>query len=320
MQLKEAVHTAARNIKRYSRVTPLDFSFFLSEKAGCNIFLKLESMQHTGSFKFRGAINKMLSFNDERRSRGVIAASTGNHGLAVAYAARLLGMKSIICLPENSLTKKIEMLRKYDVELIFHGDNCVIAEQFARKVSEERGMSFISPYNDEDIIAGQGTIGFELQGQLDSVECVYAAVGGGGLIGGIAAYLKAADDAVNIVGCQPRHSAVMYESIRAGHVVAVDEKPTLSDGTAGGIEEDSITYPLCERYVDSWVLVDEREIKRAMKLIFEEHRLVIEGASGVAVAALLHQIDTLSFPKGANVVVIICGGNIDIDSFKKIAW
>ena len=320
MNIQTEVSSAYHRIKRYVRETPLEYSFFLSDIVHNNVFLKLENIQHTGSFKFRGAIHKLLSLSPQEKAQGVIAASTGNHGLAVAYGAQLTGVRSTICLPENSLPQKVEMLKKYGVDLVLYGDNCVVAEQYARQESEKSGLVFISPYNDDKVVAGQGTIGIELVHQLDSIDFVFVSVGGGGLIGGIGGYLKGIDNNIHIVGCQPRNSSVMYASLQAGKIFEAEEFPTLSDGTAGGIEKNSITFDLCKRYIDEWVLVDEDEIKSAMKNVFNNQRLVIEGAAAVAVASLVKKQDSLRMVNNANIVIVLCGGNVDIETFKKLVF
>ncbi len=207
------------------------------------------------------------------------------------------------------------MLRRYDVALVFHGTDGVEAERQARRVSEQEGRVYVSPYNDPHVIAGQGTIAVEVLKQLDGVDCVMASVGGGGLIAGIGGYLKTARPGVEVIGCLPMNSRVMYESIQAGEIVERPSLPTLSDGTAGGIEAGAITFDLCRQYVDDWVLVEEKAIGQAMKLIFEQHRLVVEGAAGVTVAAFLQIKKRLA---GKTVALVLCGGNIDIDKFKAV--
>jgi len=305
---------AEKRIRPYIRETPVDHSFYLARAADCQAYLKLENLQHTGSFKVRGAINKLLSLEHGQREAGVIAASTGNHGLAVAYGASMLGMHGTIVLPENASPQKVNVLRRYDLDIAFFGTDCEQAETHARAEAEKSGMVYLSPYNDPHVLGGQGTIARELVHQLTSFDCIMVSVGGGGLISGIAGYLKEAGKDVEVIGCVPKNSPAMYDAIKAGQIVDSPLLPTLSDGTAGGIEAGSITFEPCRRYVDDWVLVTEDEIREAIKLIFEEHRYVIEGAAGVAVASFLKLRHRLG---GKNVVVVICGGNIELARFKE---
>lgn len=309
--------SAEGRIRGYIRETPLDFSFYLSSISHASVYLKLENLQLSGSFKFRGAMSKLLAMQPEERARGVIAASTGNHGLAVAHGMRKLGIKGTICLPENCAAQKVEMLKRYGVPLTFYGDDCAVTEVYARKKAEESGLAFISPYNDREVVAGQGTIGVELCRQLESLNDVFICVGGGGMITGVAGYLKAVNEEIRIIGCQPENSAVMYESLQAGHIVAAKSLPTLSDGSAGGIEAGSITFPLCQKYVDQWILVSEGEIREGMKLLFEQHRLVVEGAAAVSVASFLRQVECYREKAGSRVAIVICGGNVDVSEFKR---
>lgn len=306
--LVHEIPAAERRIRGLVAETPLIHAPGLSERTGARVLLKLENRQHTGSFKLRGATNKLLRLSPEERARGVVTASTGNHGLAVAHAASRLDVPAAIYLPESASPQKVAKLRTFPVELCFTpGADGVRAEVEARRVAEETGRVFVSPYNDLDVIAGQGTIAVELLRQEPALDAVFVAVGGGGLISGVAAHLKAGSRPVQVIGCQPVNSPVMLESIRAGHIVDMESLPTLSDGTAGGIEADAITFDLCRSLVDDWIVVTEEEIAAAMDLVLQEHGEVIEGAAGVAVAALLRTGRRFA---GQNVAVIICGGNV----------
>lgn len=308
---------AEKRIRPYIRETAVDYSFYLSRAADCRAYLKLENLQHTGSFKTRGAINKLLSLERGQREAGVIAASTGNHGLAVAYGASMLGMHGTIFLPENASAQKVKMLRNYEVEIAFFGTDCEEAEIHAREEAEKSGRIYISPYNDPHVLGGQGTIALELLRQLESIDSIMVSVGGGGLISGIAGYLKEAGREVEVIGCLPKNSPAMYDAIKAGQIVDSPMLPTLSDGTAGGIEAGSITLEPCRRYVDEWVLIGEDDIREGIKVIFQEHRYVIEGAAGVVVASFLKLSDRFA---GKNVVLVICGGNIEVAKFKEAVF
>src|SRR5579863_1692544 len=264
MDWKNEILAAEQRIRPHVRETPLERSPYLSQKGGAEVYLKLEHLQHTGSFKLRGAANKLLSLSSEQLSRGVIAASTGNHGMAVSYAASKLGARATIYMKEGTLPEKVELIRALGGATVFHGENPVHAESKAREVARQNGQVFISPYNDAQVVAGQGTLGVELERQLPQMDAVFISVGGGGLISGIASYLKAVNTRVKIVACWPENSRVMYECMKAGRVIDFPEKETLSDSTAGGVEEGAITLELCRSLIEDCILVAEDEIRAAM--------------------------------------------------------
>ncbi len=313
--LKKEILKAERRIRKHIRETPLEYSPFLSQIGNCRIYLKLENMQLTGSFKLRGIMNKLLSLTDGERKTKVLTASTGNHAAAFAYALKKLNMKGTIFMPENASPAKIEALAHYQPEIKFHGTDCVQAESFAREIAEKDNLLYISPYNDFKIIVGHGTIGIELERQLEKIDAVLAPVGGGGLISGIAGYLKSRNKKIEIVGCQPENSAVMYESIRAGKIVEMESKPTLSDGTAGGIEQGSITFDICRNHVDDFILVTENEIKSAIKLLLDKHSLLAEGSGVLSVASYLEAREKFNHK---TVILIISGARIDLETLKEI--
>lgn len=315
MKLTEEIVQADARLRPQLKETPLEHSLYLSRLTGCQVFVKLENLQHTGSFKARGALNKMLTLAPKQRARGVLAASTGNHGAAVAFGANKLGINSLVFVPENASPAKAEAIRRLGGEIRMHGDDSVVTEIFAREYAEKNGMTYISPYNDEQVIAGQGTIGVELARQLDPIDAVFVALGGGGMIAGIASYLKALRKGIKIVGCSPQNSCVMIESVKAGRVLELASLPTLSDGTAGGVEADAVTLPLCRELVDDYVTVTEDEIRETLLNFIEAHHLLIEGSAAVAIAAFLKQAEKF---RGKNVVIVICGGNIGLAMLKSI--
>lgn len=308
MPIHQAVQEAEARIRPHVAQTPLRLSQRLSQATGAAVYLKLENRQHTGSFKLRGATHKLLRLSPRERSRGVVTASTGNHGLAMAHAAAHLGVPAQIFMPQSASPRKVEKLRAFPVTLRFVPGDAVHAETAARQMAEERALPFVSPYNDPDVIAGQGTVAVELLRQQPGLDAVFVAVGGGGLISGIAGYLKQKKPSVQIVGCQPENSAVMLASVRAGRIVELDSQPTLSDGTAGGIEADALTLRPCQQFVDEWLTVREGAIADAMRQVFDETGEIIEGAAGVAVAGLLQAAQSCA---GLRVAVVICGGNVD---------
>ena len=314
-EVRKETLIAEEKIRKYIRETPIEHSPYLSQLGSCSVYLKCENLQLTGSFKLRGAVNKLLSFSKQELEKGLMTASSGNHGAAFAWLMKKFDLKGTIILPETTAPTKIESLLLYGVEIKQVGDDCIKAERFARKTAQTQGLSYIPPYNDPQIIGGQGTIGIELTRQVPGVDCVVVPVGGGGLISGIAGYLKSRNPDIEILGCQPENSAVMYASIKAGQILDLDSKPTISDGSAGGIEQDSITFPICQEWVDDFILLTEEEIISALKLILEKHYLLIEGAAALSVAAFLKQKNRF---KGKNVVLILSGSKISLDTLKNI--
>ena len=316
-EVKNEVLDAEQRIREHIRETPLEFSPYLSQLGKCQVYLKLESNQVTGSFKFRGALNKFLSLTTDQKNKEVVSASSGNHAAALAYALHKFGGKGIIYLPENVSPAKAEALRPYGVELKFYGNDCIKSEMMAKETAVKSGLTFISPYNDQKIIGGQGTIGVELLRQIENLDSVLVPVCGGGLISGIAGFLKAADKRMEIIGCQPQNSAVMHASIQAGEILELESKPTLADGTAGGIEPDTVTFDICRKCVDDFILVSESEIKNAIILSIEKHQILIEGAAALAIAAFIKAKARFA---GKNVVLIITGKKISLGQLKEILF
>ena len=315
MSILQEILQAEHRIRPYIRATPLEYSFPLSKLTDSQVFLKLENLQHTGSFKVRGAMNALLSLSQEQRAKGIVTASSGNHGLAIAFGLHTLNLPGIIFVPENTSPAKVEAIRRYDADLRFHGNDSVITEEYARSYAQQHEQVYISPYNDPRVIGGQGTIGVELCRQSERIDAVLVALGGGGMISGIAEYVKSVFPSAEIFGCSPENSPVMAKSVQAGHVLDMESLPTLSDGTAGGVEQEAITFPLCQRLVDGYILVSEEEIRHAMRLCIDMHHMLIEGAAGVALASLLKAGPRL---QGKNVVVVLCGANISLQTLKTI--
>lgn len=312
MKLYEEILDADDRIGPHVERTPLTKALLLSKRIGANVFLKCEHLQKTGSFKFRGALNKVLLLTDEEKRRGVIAASTGNHGQGVALASQITGTEATIYVPEDSSPIKLTKIEALGANVKTCAGDCLQAEVLARQEATAQEKIFISPYNDPFVIAGQGTIGVELYKQCPTLDAVFVSVGGGGLISGIASYFKKVNPKIRIIGCWPENAPAMYKCIKAGRIIDVPEKATLSDGTAGGVEEGSITFNYCRDLIDDCVLVSEVEIASAMRLIANEESWIIEGAAGVAVAAFLKQVKNL---QGKNVAIILCGRNINFNKF-----
>ncbi len=313
--LKKEIEKAEKKIRKYIRETPLVYSPFLSQQSSCEVYLKFESAQITGSFKLRGALNKILSLSKKERKTILVTASSGNHGAAFAYTVKKFGLKGMIYLPGNTTKAKIDALKDYDVVLKFFGTDCVKTEEHARSEAEKNDLLYIPPYNDMKIIAGHGTIGIELLRQIDKIDVIFVPVGGGGLISGIIGYFKPADENIKIIGCQPLNSPVMYKSVRVGKIIEMESKPTLSDGSAGGIEKGSITFDICKKYVDDFALVSEQEIKEAMRLMIEKHFSLVEGAGALSVASFLQQKELY---KSKTVVLVLSGSKIALHQLKEV--
>jgi len=316
IDVKTEVLEAEKRIRRFIRETPLEYSPYLSRVADCNVYLKLENIQLTGSFKYRGAVNKILSLTGPEQKKGIITSSSGNHGAAFTYAAKKLGCKGTLYLPENISPAKLEPIRLYGAEdIVFYGTDVVETEIFARQRAEKKASLYISAYNDPKIIGGQGTIAVELMRQMKRIDAVFAPIGGGGLMSGIAGYLKKTAPQVKIIGCQPENSPVMAESVKAGRIIEMVSKPTLADGSAGGIEPGAITFAICREYVDEYVLVSETQLEDALRLSLEKNHMLIEGAAALSMGAFLKKNEQF---KGSEVVLIISGKKISIDTIKKI--
>jgi threonine dehydratase len=316
MDILQEIRDARRRIERDTLRTPLLLSNDLSERVGGRVYLKMESEQHTGSFKARGALNKLASLGERGERRFVITASTGNHGLGFARALRVLGREGRIVIPETTVTAKAEALSGYGADVERHGSDGFAAEVYARRRAEAEGWLYVSPYNDPQVIGGQGTIAMEIVEQAEEpVDNVFVTVGGGGLVSGIGAWLKAVRPGARIIGCQPERSPEMALSVRSGRYTTVEPRETLSDGSAGAFEEGSITFDLCRRVVDEFLLTTEEEIAEALRLVLARERKLVEGAAAVAVAALLQQPGRW---RDQTSVVVVCGGNISTERLRSI--
>ena len=310
---------AARNrIGRFIRRTPLIHSRPLSGFARCNVYLKLECLQHTGTFKFRGAMNKLQSLPSEVRAKGAVAASTGNHGLAVAYALSKLGCDGAVFVPETTAENRVVAIEDYGVKVFKRGPDSKTAQSHARAYATEQGMTFLPPYNDPMVVAGQGTAAYEIHEQCDAenIDAVFACLGGGGMISGITGYLKALMPDVKSYGCSPANSPGMIACLEAGEIVGIDRKPTLADGSnSGSIVPGAITFDLCRKLVDRTAKITEEEIASALATFVEQHHILIDASAAVAVAGFYRHAAEL---RDKNVVIIICGSNIPLDVVSRI--
>lgn len=305
------IEAAADRIDSFVRRTPVEEA----PNFGPNVWLKCENQQVTGSFKIRGATNAILSLHPAQRSRGVVTASSGNHGLGVARAARLLGIPATVFVPTTADDSKVNAIHALGATVDRVGDDCVDTEAYARLVSEKTERAFISPYNDPAIVAGQGTIGHELVQQIPNLEAVFVAIGGGGLISGIGTYLKQRLPNVEIIGCSPAASPAMHRCLEADRILDVPCRPTLSSATAGGVEPGSITFEMCRSVIDQSILVGEADIAAAMRDLIDSHHMLIEGAAGVAVAGFRQLASTY---EGKTVAIVLCGANVSRSTLLKV--
>ncbi|HEX7063567.1 MAG TPA: hydroxyectoine utilization dehydratase EutB [Bacillales bacterium] len=296
--------------------TPLLHCPALSEQAKGSVYLKLESMHAIGAFKIRGAANKILSLAKDEQKRGVTTYSTGNHGLAVAYVAKQIGTKAVICVSRRVPKAKADAIRKFGGKLEIYGDSQDEAGQRCFELQRKYGMTVIEPFDDPEVIAGQGTIGLELLEEQPDIDAAVVPLSGGGLISGIALALKANRPDMKVIGVSMERSAAMFESQKAGRPIELQESDTLADSLLGGIGlENRHTFEMVKRYVDETILVNETMIADGMTFMMDEHRLVTEGAAAVGVGALLHNILPVS---GNNTAMIISGKNVDLSAFYKV--
>jgi threonine dehydratase len=312
--LFDRIREAHEFIRPQVQITPLERSAGLSAALSCEVFLKAEHLHPTGSFKLRGATNKIRLLDPDTRRRGIITASTGNHGQAVSRAAALEGVPVTVYVARSASSSKIDGIRNLGAELVIVDGTPIEAELGARATAYNEGRIYISPYNDFDVVAGQGTLGMELFEQEPNLDAVFISVGGGGLIGGVGTAMKVLRPKTTIVGVWAENSACMLRAIEADKIVEVDELPTLSDGTAGAIEPGSITLPICKEVIDRSVLVNETAIADGMRRVAIAERWMVEGSAGMALAALVQTADRY---RDARVAVVLCGRNIAVQDFAR---
>ena len=309
------VYLARRRIMPFARRTPIVEAPRLSDIGNTRIVYKLESLQTTGSFKIRGAANRLLALSEEQRSLGVVACSSGNHGKAVSYVASRLGIHATICLPDTAPSNKRKAIQELGAQLVIAA-TYEEASDMAARLQEERGLTMIHPFDDPFVIAGQGTIGLELLEDFPEIDTVLVPLSGGGLMGGIALVLKSADPTIRTIGIAMERGATLVESLRAGKLVEIVEEPTLADALAGGLGgENKYSIEMVRAYVDDTVLVSEGEISAAMTFALEEQRLVVEGGGAVGIAAVLSKkVREL----GENVAIVLSGSNVAISTLLEV--
>ena len=306
------VWKAKSTISSIIQKTPLVFSPALSKFSGTEIYLKYEHLHESGAFKMRGAVNAIHSLTDAQKSKGVITFSTGNHGYSVALAAKKLGIRAVICVSIHVPNAKIEKIQSLGAHLEIYGESQDAAEQRCYQLVKDQGLTLIPPFDHPQVIAGQGTIALEILEELPSVNSVIGGLSGGGLLSGIGLVMKTTNPNIQIFGVSMEKGAAMYESLKAGKPVAVDESPTLADSLLGGIgENNNYTLNMVKSFVDKSYLVPEETIKKGMAYLYKEHHIVVEGAAAIGVGAIMDNLIDLE-PNTKN-VIIITGCNVDLD-------
>ena len=311
------VYQAHARIKPLIRQTPLIASSDLAEKTGAaQIHLKSECLQNTGSFKVRGAANKILSLSDKDKQKGVITFSTGNHGKAVAHVAGRTGINSVVCLSEHVAAYRVEMIKALGAEVSLKGHSQDEAEKNYRQLMAARGLVPVVPFDDPMIIAGQGTIALEILSKLPDTDMLMIQLSGGGLLAGMAMVAKSINPGIHVVGLSIEQSPAMFESLKTGRPVQVEEKDSLADSLLGGIGFDNRhTLPMVEKFADEHLLISEDEIKDGMFYIFDQHRLIAEGGAAVGIGALLNQKISV---KGKKLVALLSGSTINSEEYIRI--
>jgi len=308
------VQQARERINGFIVNSPCRHSLELSQMTGADIHLKLDNVQRTGAFKERGALNKILTLSDAEKRRGVVAASAGNHAQAVAYHACARGIQTQIVMPLMTPLVKVAATKGFGAEVVLHGANYDEAYSYALESCAAQGMTFLHPFDDAEVINGQGSIGLELLEQVPDLEAVVAPIGGGGLISGVACAIKETNPRVRVVGVQTERLPSMLRATEVGHPVTIPASATVADGIAVRRAGD-VTLPLVQRYVDEIVTVDEEEIANAILVLLEKEKTLAEGAGAVAMASLLQHKTLLA---GKKTAALVCGGNIDVSLLAKI--
>lgn len=312
----QAIRDARLRLASSIYFSPCTLSATVSEATGYPVYLKLENLQRTGAFKERGALNKLLTLSEDERKRGVIAASAGNHAQGVAYHARRNGISAKIVMPVMTPLVKVNATKGYGADVVLHGNGYDEAYEEACRIATQESLTFIHPFDDATVIAGQGTIGLEVLEQLPDLEAIVVPIGGGGLISGIACALKESRSGIRVIGVQAARMPSMIEALRQHEVVRIAVNPTIADGIAVR-RAGELTLPMVERYVDEVVAVEEEEIASGILMLLEREKMLAEGAGAAAVAALVHHKTSL---KNQKTVALVCGGNIDVTLLSRIIF
>ena len=313
----ESFADAKARVGAHARHTPLLTSRTLSERTGYNVRLKAEVFQRGGSYKIRGPLNKLALLSDDERARGVVCSSAGNHAQGVALAAAIYGIRAVVVMAENATPSKIEATRAYGAEVVLHGTIWDEANEKAQQLVEQEGLTYVHPFDDPDLIAGQGTLGLEIYDDLPDVDVVVVPIGGGGLISGVTLALKSRNPRIRIVGVESSGAPAMKQSVMAGELVTLDDVDCAIDGLKVKRVGEH-TFAIVQRYVDEIVTLPDHEIFDAMLWTMHHCKVVVEGAAAASVAALLH--DLVTAPSGANVVCVLSGGNLNLAQISGLTW
>jgi len=314
IELSEIIQ-AKRLVSNVIAKTPFILAPLLSERVSANIFLKKENLQLTGAYKIRGAFNKIASLSDEEKQRGVIAASAGNHAQGVGYSAKYFGVRAVIIMPEATPLSKVTGTKDLGAEVILHGDNFDEAYEYALKYAKENNLTFIHPFEDKKVIAGQGTVGLEMLDEIKDLDTILVPIGGGGLITGVASAVKQIDPNIRVIGVVSKGAPAMYNSFKAKTVLNSKSVRTIADGIAvRDVSAQNLKYIL--ELVDDIVVVDDEEIATAVLYLLEKQKIIVEGAGSTGVAAVIHK--KFDFKKGENIGIVLSGGNIDVGMLSVI--
>lgn len=306
------VYRADKQLQDVVKKTKLIKSDYFSEISDNEVYLKPENLQHTGAFKLRGAYNKISQLTDEERQKGVITASAGNHAQGVAFAAQKLAVKAVICMPATTPILKVEATKAFGAEVVLHGDSFDDAYAHSLVLQKKHGYVYIHPFNDREVLLGQGTTALEIVNELKDVDAILVPIGGGGFASGVALATKLVSPNVKVIGVEPENAACMKAALDAGKIVTLSSSDTVADGCAVKTAGE-LTYAFCKRYLDDIVTVSEMEIMSALLSLIEKHKLIAEGAGVLSLAGLMK----LPF-KGKKVVAIVSGGNIDISTISAL--
>ena len=308
---------AHARVRQHAYHTPLLTSRTLSAASGFDVRLKAEIFQRTGSYKIRGPLNKLPQLSADERARGVICSSAGNHAQGVALAAAIHGVKAVVCMASNATPSKVEATRAYGAEVVLHGDIWDEADARARELVAERGYTYVHPFDDLQLIAGQGTVGLEIIGDWPEVDVVVVPIGGGGLISGVSLAIKSVNPKVRIIGVESSGAPGMLRSVEAGRVVTLDQVDCIIDGLRVK-RVGTHNVEIVRRAVDEIVTLPDREIFDAMLWVMHHAKLVVEGAAAAPVAALLRGL--VKAPAGARVVCVLSGGNVNLEQLRGLRW
>lgn len=308
----EKFEAASEIVKKVTKPTKLVYSEYLSQQTGGKVYLKPENMQHTGAYKLRGAYYKISTLTEEEKARGIITASAGNHAQGVAYAAKEFGCKAIIVMPTVTPLIKVNRTKSYGAEVILYGDVYDDACEKAKELAAENGYTFVHPFDDLDVVTGQGTISMEIIQELPTVDYILAPVGGGGLVTGVAALAKMLNPKIQVIGVEPVEAASMSISLESGEVVTLDTANTIADGTAVKTVGTNV-FPYAKQYIDQMLTVEDDELIGAFLDMVENHKMIVEN-SGLLTVAALKQLDL----QGKKVVAILSGGNMDVITMSSI--